>query len=51
MKFEYSAPAADVRFLLSQDIIATSEEGNPSGLIPEDNLPDDTAPDTFDPLT
>ena len=42
MKFEYTTPAADIRFLQSQDIIASSEE--PAGPT------DDTATDDFAPM-
>ena len=45
MKFDYTKPAADIRFLQSRDIIAASEAG-PS-LIPEDNIKDDVASDNF----
>jgi hypothetical protein len=46
MKFDYTKPAADIRFLQSRDIIAASEEAAPS-LIPEDGIKDDVANDNF----
>ena len=46
MKFDYLKPNADIRFPMSRDIIAASEENKPS-LIPEDGIQDDVAPDNF----
>ena len=47
MKLAYLEPKADVRFLLSQDIIAASEEGT-GPLEPESNrYPDDAVEDPF----
>jgi len=46
MKLQYTEPCADIRFLLSRDIIAAS--GEPQNPIkPEEFGDDDTAPDTF----
>ena len=50
MKFEYLEPRAEVRFLLSGDIIATStEEGgnNKPGISPETQPKDDAVEDPF----
>ncbi len=48
MKLQYTEPAAEIRFLLSRDIIAASEEPeNP--IKPESDLPDDAVPDPFEP--
>ena len=48
MKLQYTEPAADVRFLLSKDIIAASEEPqNP--ITPETPGGDDVAEDPFQP--
>ncbi len=46
MKFDYLKPDADIRFPMSRDIIAASEETNPT-LIPEDGGKDDVVSDNF----
>ncbi|MBQ9801695.1 MAG: hypothetical protein IJW51_01310 [Clostridia bacterium] len=46
MKLNYTEPRADIRFLLSKDIIAASEEvGDP--LVPEKTPTDDVVADPF----
>ena len=47
MKFNYLKPDADIRFPMSRDIIAASEEENKPSLIPEDNIKDDVVVDNF----
>ena len=48
MKLNYIEPSADIRFLLSKDIIAASEEGQlPPPLSPEQSPNDDVANDPF----
>ena len=47
MKLSYLEPKADVRFLLSQDIIAASEEGGNLPLEPEDVKPSEAVEDPF----
>ena len=49
MKLNYIEPSADIRFLLSKDIIAASEEGEqlPPPLDPEKAPNDDVANDPF----
>ena len=47
MKLNYIEPSADIRFLLSKDIIAASEEELPDPLKPEQAPGDDTANDPF----
>ena len=44
MKLHYYEPSAEIRFLLSKDIIAASQEPD---LKPETVNPDDTAEDPF----
>ena len=46
MKLSYLEPKADIRFLLSQDIIAESEEAVPP-VQPEGQNPDDAVVDPF----
>ena len=47
MKLNYIEPSADIRFLLSKDIIAASEEELPPPLSPEKAPNDDVANDPF----
>ena len=47
MKFTYLEPKAELRLLLSQDIIAASEEGGNTPLEPEQANPDDAVEDPF----
>ena len=46
MKFDYAKPDADIRFLLSRDIIAASEEAV-EPINPEGPILDDTVSDNF----
>ena len=48
MKLQYTEPAADIRFLLSKDIIAASKEPG-SSITPENPGKDDVAVDPFEP--
>ena len=47
MKLIYIEPSADIRFLLSKDIIAASEEELPPPLKPETFPNDDAVNDPF----
>jgi len=47
MKHTYFEPRADVRFLLSMDIIAASGEPQGPSIPPEEIPNDDTASDNF----
>ena len=47
MKLTYLEPKAELRLLLSQDIIAASEEGGNTPLDPEKVNPDDAVEDPF----
>ena len=47
MKLTYLEPKAELRLLLSQDIIAASEEGGNTPLDPEKPNPDDAVADPF----
>ena len=47
MKLTYLEPKAELRLLLSQDIIAASEEGGNTPLEPEKANPDDAVEDPF----
>ena len=46
MKLQYTEPSADIRFLLSRDIVAASAEPQPP-IKPEEFGDDDIAEDTF----